>query len=194
VILHANQKALDAGSTVDRCMQIAEQITSRFDIPFLAMTYYNIAFARGLKEFPKALASAGLKGAIIPDLPHEEGDAFFSDMLEASLEPVFLFSPNTSDARMAEIAKRARGLLYCVARKGVTGSQTDFEALDTYLKRCKKATDLPLALGFGVQDRQDVAALVGKVDIAIVGSQAIRVLDSEGIQGIKPFVQSLRAA
>ncbi len=194
VILHANQKALDAGSTVDRCMEIAEQITSRFDIPFLAMTYYNIAFARGLREFPKALASAGLKGAIIPDLPHEEGDAFFSDMLEMGLEPVFLFSPNTSDARMAEIAKRARGLLYCVARKGVTGTQTDFEALDSYLRRCKKATDLPLALGFGVQDREDVAALVGKVDIAIVGSQAIRVLDDEGVQAIKPFVQSLRSS
>ena len=192
VILHANQKALDAGSTVDRCLEMAEEISSRFDIPFLAMTYYNVAFARGLQQFPKALAAAGLKGAIIPDLPHEEGDPFFRDMLGADLDPVFLFSPTTSDSRMAEIAERARGLLYCVARKGVTGAETDFDALDAYLDRCRQATDLPLALGFGVQDHTDVAALRGKVDIAVVGSQAIRILDRDGIQAIKPFVQSLR--
>ncbi len=192
VILHANQKALAAGSTVERCFEVAEEVARRFDIPFLFMTYLNIAYARGLDVFPQQMAAAGMKGAIIPDLPFEEGAAFFEEMDESGVEPIFLFSPNTTDARMAAIAERARGFVYCIARKGVTGASTDFDGLDAYLARCRAATSLPLALGFGVKDANDVAELVGKVDIAVVGSQTIRVLDERGVDAVGPFLKGLR--
>lgn len=193
VILHANQKALAAGSTVDRCFEVAAELAKKHpSVPLLFMSYYNIAFSRGADGFPADTKKAGLCGAIIPDLPHEEGDAFFEKMRAAGLEPIFLFSPNTSDARMKEIATRASGFIYCIARKGVTGAKTDFAGLDEYLARCRSATKLPLALGFGVKSAEDVRELVGKVDIAVVGSQTIKVIDSEGVDAVGPFIASLR--
>ena len=192
VILHANQKALAAGSKVARCFEVARELSGRHPIPFLFMSYYNIVFQHGLAAFASDTASAGLAGAIIPDLPYEEGQELLDIMERERLDPIFIFSPNTSDARMAEIAKRARGFIYCVARKGVTGAETDFAALGGYLARCRATTSLPLALGFGVKDASDVAALEGLADIAVVGSETIRIIDEQGVEGVKPFIQSLR--
>lgn len=192
VILHANQKALAAGSQVARCFDVASELSERHPIPFLFMSYYNIVFQRGIATFAKDTAAAGLAGAIIPDLPYEEGQELLDAMAQEALDPVFIFSPSTSDARMAAIAERARGFVYCVARKGVTGAETDFAALGDYLARCRAATSLPLALGFGVKDAADVGALRGLADIAVVGSETIRVIDEQGVSAVKPFIQGLR--
>jgi tryptophan synthase alpha chain len=192
VILHANQRALAAGATVDACFELAEQLVKELPIPFLFMSYYNIAWRRGLERFAADTQAAGLRGAIIPDLPFEEGDALLSAFDKHALDPVFIFSPNTSEQRMRAIAKRARGFVYCVARKGVTGSQTEFSVLDEYLARCRRATDLPLALGFGVKSRADVAAITGQADIAVVGSETIRVVDQHGIDAVPGFIRGLR--
>jgi tryptophan synthase alpha chain len=193
VILHANQRALQAGARVERCLRFAEDVAKRFDIPFLAMSYYNILFKFGVRDFAKALSAAGVRGAIVPDLPHEEADDYLSSMADEGLDPIFIYSPNTTDARMAAIAKRARGFVYCVARKGVTGAETDFSSsLDAYLARCRAATTLPLALGFGVKDRSDVDALRGKADIAVIGSQTIRVMQERGVSGVGEFIAGLR--
>ncbi len=192
VILHANQRALEAGATVDRCFELASKLSREFDIPFVFMTYFNIAFVRGAERFARDVKAAGLAGAIIPDLPHEEGPALYDAMSKEGLDPIFLFSPNTSERRMAEIAQRARGFIYCVARKGVTGAATEFSSLDAYLARCRAATKLPLALGFGVKSKQDIDQLRGKVDIAVVGSETIRVVDTKGVAAVGAFIRSLR--
>lgn len=193
VILHANQNALAHGSRVDRCLRLAEEVSRRFDIPFLVMSYYNILFRAGVRTFVERLASAGLRGAIIPDLPHEEAGEYLEAMADSGLDPIFIFSPNTTDARMKAIAEHARGFVYCVARKGVTGADTDFSVeLARYLARCRAATSLPLALGFGVKDRADVDALRGHADIAVVGSQTLRVMDERGIGAVGDFIASLR--
>lgn len=193
VILHANQRALEAGSTVERCMEFGEAVSRRFDIPFLLMTYYNILFKYGLERFAQDMASAGLVGAIVPDLPPEEARDYLAVMKTHALAPIFIYSPNTSDARMRMIADVAEGLIYCVARKGVTGADTNFsETLDRYLASCRAATDLPLALGFGVKDRADVQSLVGKADLAVIGTQTIRVMDEQGVNGVRGFIEGLR--
>jgi tryptophan synthase alpha chain len=94
---------------------------------------------------------------------------------------------------MRHIAASARGFVYCVARKGVTGLHTTFSAdLDAYLARCRTATKLPLALGFGVQDAADVNFLRGKVDIAVVGSATLRLIDDKGVAAVGAFVRGLR--
>jgi tryptophan synthase alpha chain len=80
-----------------------------------------------------------------------------------------------------------------VARKGVTGSDTSFSTdLDAYLARCRQATELPLAVGFGVKERSDVDFLVGKADIAVVGTQTIRLLEKKGVAAVQDFLASLR--
>jgi tryptophan synthase alpha chain len=192
VILHANQKALAAGSTVERCFELAERLAREFPIPFLFMSYYNIAWKRGLARFARDTRAAGLYGAIIPDLPFEEGEELFTAMAKEQLSPVFIYAPTTPDARMRAIAQRARGFVYCVARNGVTGAATDFAELDDYLARCRRGTSLPLALGFGVKSRADIDAIRGKVDIAVVGSETVRVIDRDGVQGVSAFIRSLR--
>ncbi len=195
VILRANQAALDAGSTVERCLQFAEQVAERFDIPFLIMTYYNILYAYGVERFAARMAQAGLRGAIVPDLPPEEAQAYLAAMKAHGLAPIFIYTPTTSDERMQRIAKVAAGMLYCVARRGVTGAATSFgDELDGYLARCRAATNLPLAVGFGVKDRGDVGFLKGRADLAVIGTQTIRLVEDHGVKAVKPFIQGLLAS
>lgn len=192
VILHANQRALAAGATVDGCFQLAQELAKELPIPFVFMSYYNVAWKRGLARFAEQTREAGLRGAIIPDLPFEEGKALLSAFEQQQLDPIFIFSPNTPEQRMRQIAEHARGFVYCVARKGVTGSQTEFTELGDYLERCRRATKLPLALGFGVKSRADVASITGQVDIAVVGSETIRVVDQHGVDAVPGFIRGLR--
>jgi len=192
VILHANQEALTAGATVRRCLDFAQEVTERFEIPFLFMTYYNILFQYGIEAFASQMARRGLKGAIIPDLPPEEGGEYLSAMNGQGLSPIFIFSPATSQARMDYIASFARGFVYCVARKGVTGQETAFsQELDGYLARCHRATTLPLALGFGVKGKDDIDFLKGKADIAVIGTQTIRLVEEFGVGAVKAFIKGL---
>jgi tryptophan synthase alpha chain len=193
VILRANQAALERGSTVERCLQFAAEVARRHPIPFLIMSYYNPIFRHGVERFVQRMQAAGIQGALVPDLPPEEGSEYFAAMTAAGLAPICFFSPHTGEERMRDIARRARGFVYCVARQGVTGAETRFSAeLDTYLARCRAATDLPLALGFGLKSREDVDFVRGKVDIAVVGSETLRVLDTGGAGAVGPFVRALR--
>ncbi|MFO7963197.1 MAG: tryptophan synthase subunit alpha [Desulfobacterales bacterium] len=193
VILNANQKALANGTRVSACMAFARKVTELFDIPFLIMTYYNILFASGVDRFVSGLAAAGVKGAIVPDLPPEEADEYQTAMKNHQLAPIYIFSPTTPEKRMGFIDSRADGFIYCVARKGVTGEKTAFsEELADYLNACRRNTRLPLAVGFGVKDKTEVDFLRGKADIAVVGSEAIRVFDREGVDAVGAFIRSLR--
>ena len=193
VILRANQEALSAGSTVARCFELAEAMAKRFDVPLLFMTYYNVLFKQGVPSFVARMRAAGLKGAIVPDLPPEEAGEYTQAMAEHELDPIFIYSPNTTEQRLATIARHARGFVYCVARKGVTGSETSFgDELSSYLARARAATSLPLAVGFGVKEKKDVDFLRGKADVAVVGSETLRVLQTGGVRAVTPFLRSLR--
>ena len=193
VILHANQRALERGASVERCLDFAAAAASRFELPFVLMSYYNILFRRGVARFAEEMAERGLKGAIVPDLPPEEAAEYLTAMQQRQLDPIFIFSPNTSQARLRLLAEHARGFVYCVARKGVTGSATEFTGdLGAYIARCREATPLPLAVGFGVRQKSDVDFLRGKADIAVVGSQTLRIVDERGVAHVGEFLRQLR--
>lgn len=193
VILHANQKALAGGTTVQKCMDFARKVVESFNIPFLFMSYYNILFKYGIDRFLGAMHESGIAGAIVPDLPPEEGGDYLDAMEKYQLSPIFIFSPTTPEERMEYLNSFGKGFIYCVARKGVTGVTTDFsKQLEEYLLRCRRATDLPLALGFGVKGREDVDFLKGKADIAVIGSETIRLMDTAGFGAVADFINSLR--
>jgi tryptophan synthase alpha chain len=193
VILRANQRALEGGATVKESLDLAKRVAETFDIPFLIMTYYNILFKYGTERFVAEMADRQLRGAIIPDLPPEEGDVYLNAMEKHELAPVLIFSPATSIERMKYLSTFARGFVYCVARKGVTGQDTSFsDELETYLSRCRKATDLPLAVGFGVKEKEDIDFLKGKADIAVIGTQTLRIVEEEGVDAVGSFIRSLR--
>lgn len=193
VILNANQKALEKGISVKECKAFARKVAGEFEIPFLYMSYYNIPFKQGLSDFISEMKADGLYGSIIPDLPPEEGLEYIELMRQRELDPIFIYSPNTSSQRMKFLSDQGTGFIYCVARTGVTGKQTEFsDDIELYLRRCRESTDLPLAVGFGVKEKRDVDFLKGKVDIAIIGSQTIRLVEQSGPGAVRDFIQNIR--
>jgi len=194
VILKANAEALKAGATVEQSFEMAERLTKEFDIPFLFMTYYNILFCQGVESYVDRCKSIGIQGCIVPDLPPSEGQEYLDAMHKAELAPVHIFTPNTPEPRMRFLSDNSSGFIYSVARKGVTGKDTAFSSeLETYLATCRENTSLPLAVGFGVKSAEDINFLRGKADIAVVGSETIRVMEEQGVAGVRPFIETLVA-
>jgi tryptophan synthase alpha chain len=192
VILKANQDALAAGATVGKCLEFARELAQQVPIPLVFMSYYNIVFKHGVERFAAEMKRAGLYGAIVPDLPIEEGADYARAMSTEGLAAVPLFAPNTPEPRMRLLAEAASGMVYCVARKGVTGAKTDFSTeLGDYLARARRATALPLAVGFGLKSKVDVDFVRGKVDVAVVGTESLRILNESGVGAVGEFIQTL---
>lgn len=193
VILKANQDALAAGIRVEDCFAFAAEMVQEFpQVNFLFMTYYNIVFRYGLADFIKRSAEQGMKGFIVPDLPPEEGTEYLRLAGENNMAAIMFFTPTSTDQRMREVAGQGSGFIYCVARRGVTGEHTEMDAnLAQYLARCRRATDLPLAVGFGIGTRKDVALLEGKADMAVIGTATIKLVDREGPEAVGPFIRRL---
>jgi len=193
VILKANQKSIADGTRVADCLAFGKEMSETYDIPFLFMTYYNIIFKYGEEKFFNQAKECDIKGLIVPDLPPEHGDLFLQQAKEKGIAPILIFAPTSTDARMRQLADYGAGFIYCVARRGVTGKKSEFGSdFETYLERCRTATDLPLAVGFGIRDHEDVKALIDKADIAVIGSRTIQLVDEQGASAVGPFIAGLR--
>ncbi len=193
VIVKANQDAIENGITVRQCLEFAREMTETYPIPFLFMTYYNILFKYGVENFFQTASNIGIQGFIIPDLPPEEGQVFFRLTQEYDIAPVMIFAPTSTPQRMRELSRSGKGFIYCVARKGVTGKQTAFDDdFNIYMERCRSNTDLPLAVGFGISQKEDVDYLVGKADIAVIGTKTIKLVEEQGVDSVGPFIAGLR--
>ena len=194
VILKANSQSIKNGTKVADCFDFAKKICNKYpNISFLFMTYYNIVFSYGEKEFAEKTKSLGMKGTIIPDLPPEESENWLKLCKENNLNNIFIFTPTHSDKRLSEIEEYAEGFVYCVGRKGVTGTKTSFDtSVSEMIARYRNATRLPIALGFGVQGKDDVDFLKGKADIAVIGSKVIQVYEKSGKDGVEKFLSGLR--
>ncbi len=194
IILKANQDSLANGTKVKQCLEFAKEMTSAYDIPFLFMTYYNIIFKHGEQNFFNRSAEVGIKGLIIPDLPPEQSENFFRNAEEKNIAPILIFAPTSTDERMRELNQVGSGFIYCVARRGVTGKKSELDKdFDQYLQRCRAATQKPIAVGFGIQNSNDIAALKGKADMAVIGSETIRLVDEIGVDAVGPFISNLRS-
>ncbi len=193
VILKANQDALASGIKVEDCFAFAAEMAQEFpQVNFLFMTYYNIVYRYGLEAFIQQSAKQGMKGFIVPDLPPEEGEEYLRLARENDMAAIMFFTPTSTQERMADVAGQGSGFVYCVARRGVTGEHTEMdENLAGYLARCRQATELPLAVGFGIGSRKDVAMLEGKADMAVIGTATIKLVDKEGAKAVGPFIREL---
>jgi tryptophan synthase alpha chain len=192
VILKANQDSLAHGTTIEDCLNFGAEMCATYDIPFLYMTYYNIIYKYGEQRFLERAAGAGIQGLILPDLPPEEGGTLCTGAKELGMAPIMIYSPTSTMERMAELSGYGAGFIYCTARRGVTGSHSDLDSgFLTYLNRCRQATSLPLAVGFGIQNRGDIEALIGAADIGVVGSQTIKLVDEQGSAAVGPFISQL---
>ncbi|MCL6584597.1 MAG: tryptophan synthase subunit alpha [bacterium] len=191
-ILAANQLSLQRGTRIRDCLSLMEEVSSQYPIPFLFMTYYNILFSRGVDTFVKQAQQTGGVGLIIPDVPPEEGEEYLTACRTYHLSPILLMTPTSSLERLRLIAEAGDGFFYCVARKGVTGAKTYLsKETDEFIQRCRKVTDLPLAMGLGISSREDFDYLAGKVDIAVIGSAIIRIFEQGGYQALTSFLEKL---
>jgi tryptophan synthase alpha chain len=167
--------------------------------PLVFMSYYNPVLAMGAERFAGEAAETGLDGLIVPDLPPEESDELLAALEPAGIDPIFLVAPTSTDERLAAVAARARGFVYCVALTGITGARKELAAgLPEYLARVRRFTDLPLTVGFGVSRPEHVAALRGTADAAVVASAIIDTMEqspeSEHASRLRSFAAGLREA
>ena len=191
----ANQRALEKGTRVADCLALMRRAGDELTFAPLMMGYYNTAFKMGHPAFCERLAKAGAKGMILPDLPPEEADDLEREAWARGLDLIHLMTPTTSNERLKMIASRGSGFFYCVARRGVTGRHTDFnEELDRFLRRCRAATNLPLAVGFGVSTPEDIRFLKGRADIAVVGTAVLKTWEEKGESGVRWLIDSLAQA
>jgi tryptophan synthase alpha chain len=195
VFLHANQRALESGMSREQYFTFMERASTNFDFKILLMGYYNMIFQMGHEPFCASLAEHGGSGFIVVDLPPEEAGDLYAHADAYHLAPIMLMTPTTPVPRLRLIAQQARGFVYCVARKGVTGSRTSVDqSLDAFVARCRQATALPLALGFGLHTGDDLRRLHGLVDIGIVGTALLAAWEHGGAKQYEALLQELRAA
>lgn len=194
--VHANEKALANGVDLACYFDFFAEAAEKVSMPLLMMGYYNTLFHMGHEAFCDRLTQVGGRGFIVPDLPIEEYHDLFDVADSSGLCPIQLVTPTNSPERLEKIGAAARGFLYAVARKGVTGARTEVgnDELDAFLEQCRKATPVPLALGFGLREPDDLRQLIGRADMAIVGSALLNCWEAHGEAGFRELVAGLCAA
>jgi len=192
LFVKANEESLKSGTSVEQCFEFMREVTARFPFKVLMMGYYNTVFKMGEARFIERLVDAGGVGYILPDLPVEEAGNLHRLSEQAGVEPIILMTPTSSDKRLAQLGAASCGMVYVVARKGVTGSKTDMgDDVVALIERCRQHTKVPIGVGFGVSNRQDMDFLRGHADLAIVGTAALRTWEQSGADGLRKFFAEL---
>jgi tryptophan synthase alpha chain len=190
VIHAAGTRALANGTTTPAVLELCAQLAA--DVPVVVMTYANLVMSRGVERFARDLADHGASGLIVPDLPLEEAPEALAACDGAGIALVPLIAPTTPADRLARIGANARGFLYTVSVAGTTGEREGGDA-SALIARAKAATEVPVALGFGISTpEQASAAADAGADGVIVGSRLVRAA-GEG-EDIGALVSALAAA
>lgn len=178
VIQRAGERALRAGTTLAKVLEIARQIRKRSEVPLLLFTYLNPVLRYGLERLAKDAAAAGIDGCLLTDASVEEAGEFVRVMRAASLDTVFLAAPTSTERRLRLVAEYSSGFVYLVSRTGVTGERESLSGTVEPLVRAMRAvTTLPLAVGFGVSRPEHVAELGRQVEAVVVGSAIVHLIE-----------------
>jgi tryptophan synthase alpha chain len=179
-IQRASHHALAQGVTVGVCLDVVSRLRrGGLTIPLVLMGYYNPILAYGVEEFVRDAADAGADGLIVVDLPPEEALPVQSACAGRGMNLIYLLAPTSSDERIALVAGRASGFVYCVSLAGVTGARRDLSpGLGEFLARVRRHTSLPLAVGFGISQVEHVQAVARLgAQAAVIGSAIIDLID-----------------
>lgn len=193
VIHAAAVEALAAGVTPHGVLGACEQIAAR--VPVVLMVYANIVLTAGADVFALKAAAAGASGLIVPDLPFDEAGALRDACDAEGLALVPLVAPTTTDERVAEIGAGARGFVYTVSLTGTTGERDELPpGLTETVARVKSATEVPVAVGFGISTPEQARAVAEAADGVIVGSRVVRAAGENGAAGVRAVVAELAGA
>ena len=197
-IQHSTQVALQQGASLARCLEMTAELRARgVHQPLILMGYYNPILAFGVERFVEQAARCGADGFIVPDLPPEEAGALQAACQTHNLALIYLLAPTSTPERIALTARQASGFIYLVSLTGVTGARQELDqGLQAFIQRVRAASDLPLAVGFGISSPHLAARVAGLADGVIVGSALINAVDNsqDPIRAAGTFIASLRQA
>jgi tryptophan synthase alpha chain len=174
VIQRASERALQSGATLAGVLEIARRLRARTEVPLVLFSYFNPILQMGPEKFAKAASAAGIDGVLATDLTPEESPEYRAIVHAQGLDTIFLAAPTSTDARLAAIAGCSSGFLYLISRTGVTGTRESLPRdLPTLVRRVRRFTTLPIAVGFGISSPEHVSVLGGIADAAVVGSALV---------------------
>lgn len=183
VIQRASDRALKAGTTLQRVLEIAAEIRARSEMPIILFSYLNPLLRYGFDKLCADARAAGIDGCLFTDLSVEEAADTVESMRRASLDTVFLAAPTSTDRRLQLVAEYSTGFVYVVSRTGVTGEQAAMAAgVDDLVTRLRSLTALPLAVGFGISRREHVEAVGRYADGVVVGSAVMRAVEQHAAE------------
>lgn len=177
VIQRATERALAAGTTLSRVLELAASLRDDVRAPLVLFTYANPVLRMGLAAFASRARQAGIDGVLVLDVPPEEAGEAHAAFEAEGLDTIFLLSPTTTVERIRRAATLGRGFLYGISRLGVTGAREDVaDSAAALAARVRAETDRPLALGFGFSAPAHVRAVGQWADAAVVGSALVTVV------------------
>ncbi len=178
VIQRAGTRALAAGTSLARVLEMVSTLRAQVHVPLVVMTYYNPVLAFGLKSFARTAADAGADGVIVPDLPWEECEPLRAETEPAGLDMIQFVAPTSTPTRVKTIARLSRGFIYVVSLTGVTGARRELpKDLDAQIRTLRLVTAKPVCVGFGVSTPEQVAAVGQIADGVAVGSAIVRTIE-----------------
>lgn len=193
-IQRAAERALNAGVTLKKVLTLVSELRQDIKIPVVLMTYYNPVFRYGEERFVKDAVAAGVDGVIVPDLPPDEAVTFINFSRAAGLSTIFLLAPTSTPARIKKVAGASTGFIYYVSVTGITGSKLQIDnSIGESIKKIRKVTYKPIAVGFGVSTPEEARAVSGLADGVIVGSALVKSFN-EPREDTGSFIKKLREA
>jgi tryptophan synthase alpha chain len=170
-IQRASERALRGGATLAGVIDLVRRVRTASDVPLILFSYFNPILQMGVEKFADAASAAGADGVLATDLTPEEAGEYRKALQARGLDTIFLAAPTSTDQRLEIIAGCSSGFLYLISRTGVTGERDSMpEDLPALARRVRRATKLPLAVGFGISLPEHVSLLGGIADAAVVGS------------------------
>ena len=179
VIQRASERALKHGTCLAQVLTLAAEIRQQAQSTgLIVFSYLNPILRMGLEKFSKVARAAGVDGALVTDLPVEEAGEYLRAMKEHDLSPVFLAAPTSPDERLRRIAAASQGFVYAVSRTGVTGQRQQLaEDARKLVKRLRRVTRLPIAVGFGISAPDQFAEVAEFADAIVVGSAIVETIE-----------------
>ncbi|MGI6118251.1 MAG: tryptophan synthase subunit alpha [Bilifractor sp.] len=180
VIQEADIRSLSAGTTTDMIFEMVGRLRQKTQMPLVFMTYLNPVFHYGYEKFFTNCEKVGIDGIIIPDLPYEEKSDVDGVAAEHGVDLISMVAP-TSEDRIRTIASEAKGFLYVVSSMGVTGMRSNITTdLSSMVRAIREVTDVPCAIGFGINTPEQAEKMAGIADGVIVGSAIVKIVEKNG--------------
>ena len=174
VIQRASERALKHNFGVGEILDLVASVRRKTEVPIILFTYLNPLLQFGLDSVARCAKDVGVDGVLVTDLTPEEGEDFAAELRANDLDMIFLVAPTSTDERLRLVSQRASGFIYAISRAGVTGARsTVSEEAEKLVARVRRFSDLPVAVGFGISNREQVAEVQRYADAVVVGSAIV---------------------